>query len=97
MSFTVEWDSRKAARNLLKHGVPFPEAAAVFGDPLSSTVPDPLHSGGEQRFVTLGQSQRQRLLVVVHRDDEDNVRIISARLATRRERKTYEEGTRYTP
>ena len=93
MALRIEWDERKAERNLRKHGVPFAEAATVFGDPLSRTIPDPLHLGDEQRLVTVGESMQQRLLVVVHADREDVVRIISARRATRREREGYEEGT----
>lgn len=86
-----EWDSNKAAANLEKHGVSFEEASTAFGDPLSLTVDDPGHSGDEQRFVLLGLSFRGRLLVVAHTDRGDVVRIISARLATRRERRDYEQ------
>lgn len=89
-----EWDERKAQNNLKKHSVPFEEATAVFGDPLSLTIPDPLHSRFEDRFVTIGTSAQQKLLVVVHADEDDRIRIISARRATRRERKDYEEGER---
>jgi uncharacterized DUF497 family protein len=87
-----EWDQDKAARNFKKHKVPFSEAASVFGDPLSSTFPDPDHSIKEDRFITIGTSERDRVLVVSHTDRQDRIRIISARKATRRERKTYEEG-----
>ena len=93
MPLEADWDEHKAYANLRKHGVSFAEAATVFGDPLSVTIPDPLHSIGEDRFVTLGLSFRSRLLVVVHADSEESVRIISARLATGRERNMYEEGT----
>jgi uncharacterized protein len=85
-----EWDSRKAAANLSKHGVSFEEASTVFGDPLAVTIPDPLHSVDESRFVTLGQTSKALLVVVVHTDREV-VRIISARRATARERRTYGE------
>jgi len=91
MSLLFEWDAQKAAQNESKHGVRFDEAATVFGDPLSLTVPDPDHSSGETRYLTLGLSFRGRLLVVVHADREDSIRIIGSRLPTRRERKTYEE------
>ena len=87
----VEWDPVKAKANWRKHGVTFEEAATVFNDPLSSTIPDPLHSQTEERFVIIGQSMQQRLLVVVHTDQGDRIRIISARVANAHERKTYEE------
>jgi len=93
MGFHFEWDSRKARVNARKHGVSFEEAATVFGDPLSVTIADPLHSPREDRFVTVGESVRRRLLVLVHADRGDTIRIISARRATRRERENYEEGT----
>lgn len=87
-----EWDERKAARNEKKHGVSFHEAGSVFGDPMAITFHDPDHSGAEQRFLTFGLSQGNRLLVVVHTDRGRKIRIISARLMTSYERKTYEEG-----
>jgi uncharacterized protein len=86
-----EWDPDKAARNLKKHKVAFGEAATVFGDPLSVTFPDPDHSIGEDRLITIGTSDRDRVLIVSHTDRKGRVRIISARKATRRERKVYEE------
>jgi len=92
MGLVFEWDDRKAEANVHKHGVSFEEASTVFADALALTVFDPLHSEDEDRYVTLGRSQRQRLLVVVFTDREDRIRIISARVATRRERKDYEEG-----
>ncbi len=85
-----EWDEDKAEQNVEKHGVSFEETATVFGDPLSLTIEDPLHSQEEQRFVTVGESARGEFLVIVHADREDAVRIISARKATRRERRDYE-------
>ena len=88
-----EWDKRKAKANDAKHGVSFEEASTVFGDPLSLTVYDPLHSDSEDRFVTIGLSADSEMLVVVHVDREDRVRIISARHATRRETRNYEQGT----
>ena len=86
------WDSKKAAANLKKHGVSFEEASTVFRDTLSTTGSDPDHSDGERRFVTFGVSKKNRLLVVAHTEETDSIRIISARLATRQERKIYEEG-----
>jgi uncharacterized DUF497 family protein len=92
MGFVFEWDDKKADINLAKHGVGFDEACSVFGDPLAITIEDPLHSEVENRFITLGHSHQGRLLVVVFVERGNNIRIISARLATRRERKNYEEG-----
>jgi uncharacterized DUF497 family protein len=87
-----DWDENKAENNIKKHGVSFQEAATVFGDPLAWTYPDPDHSDGERRWVTLGHSEQERLLVVAHVGIDEIVRIISAREATRRERHFYEEG-----
>ncbi len=87
-----EWDGRKASRNLVKHDVSFEEAVSVFGDPLSKTFPDPDHSQDEERFIIIGASESGKILVVAHTDDETAVRIISAREATYRERKSYEES-----
>ena len=91
MPLTFEWDSRKARSNLAKHGVGFEGATTVFGDARSLTIPDPEHSRAEQRFITMGKSQGDKLLVVVHTERGDNIRIISARRANPRERKFYEE------
>ena len=90
MGTRVEWDPAKAAANLEKHGITFEETAAVFLDPLSSTIPDPAHSFDENRFVTMGLDTVGRLLVVVHTEQEDTLRIISAREATPQERRAYE-------
>jgi hypothetical protein len=87
-----EWDPEKAARNLQRHGVSFQDAASIFGDPLAATIPDPEHSTDEPRLITMGVTPSQRLLVVVHTDRGDRIRIISARPATRAETKRYEEG-----
>ncbi|OLE54965.1 MAG: hypothetical protein AUG51_04810 [Acidobacteria bacterium 13_1_20CM_3_53_8] len=92
MDAEFEWDREKAESNLQKHSVSFEEAATVFFDPLSLTIPDPLHSDKENRFVTNGLSNQQRQLVVVHSEGDDKIRIISARLATPSERKKYESG-----
>lgn len=86
-----EWDRLKDKANLRKHGVSFSEAATALLDPLSKTALDPDHSIQESRFVTFGLSWRRRLIVVSYTDREGTARIISARLATRRERKIYEE------
>ncbi|MBI2162102.1 MAG: BrnT family toxin [Candidatus Rokubacteria bacterium] len=87
-----EWDSEKAVSNLARHGVAFEEATSVFGDPLATTVSDPDHSTGEERFLTTGLSDRQRVVIVWHADQGDVVRIIGARQATPHERRTYESG-----
>jgi len=92
MDAEFEWGTEKAESNLQKHGVSFEEAATVFFDPLSLTIPDPLHSDEENRFVTTGLSNQQRQLVVVHSEGDDRIRIISARLATSGERRKYESG-----
>jgi uncharacterized DUF497 family protein len=92
MALTFEWDQKKAASNLRKQGVSFEEAATAFGDPLSLTIPDPDHSLDEDRYVLIGESQMERLLVVAHTERSDTIRIISARLATRGERVSYEES-----
>ena len=91
MSLTFEWDQEKAESNLRKHGVSFEEVSTVFRDTLSRTIYDPLHSSfRDQRFVTIGWSGRNQLLVVVHCDRGKKIRIISARRATHRERRNYE-------
>jgi uncharacterized DUF497 family protein len=88
----LDWDARKAAANLRKHAVSFEEASSVFSDPLSATGNDPDHSFAEKLFVTFGVSSSGRLLVIAHAEQDDGIRIISARKATRAERKLYEEG-----
>lgn len=85
-----EWNIDKANLNLKKHGVSFNEASTVFNDPLSVTFPDP--SYGEERYVIIGLSSASRILVVSLTDRADQVRIISAREATRNERRFYEDG-----
>jgi uncharacterized DUF497 family protein len=93
MALTFEWDARKAAANLAKHGVSFDEATTVFADPLGRFLDDPRHSILEERFVLLGLSAAGRLLAVMFTDrGGDRLRLISARPATRRERTDYEEG-----
>ncbi|MBA4067159.1 MAG: hypothetical protein C0501_26330 [Isosphaera sp.] len=87
-----EWDEDKARANEAKHGVSFPEAASVFGDPLAVTFDDPLHSADEARYLTIGLSAAGRVLIVSHTDRGDATRVISARAASRGERKGYEDG-----
>lgn len=86
-----EWDPQKARLNRKKHGLSFEEAATAFGDPLSLTISDPDHSDEEDRYILLGQTSVGRLVVVVHTYRGEYIRIISARLATRRERSAYED------
>ena len=88
----IEWDDRKAAANGRKHGVSFDEAVTALEDPLSVTYRDPDHSEDEFRFITFGLSSSGRILVVAHADREEAIRLISARAATRSERRAYEEG-----
>lgn len=87
---TFEWDEAKNAANYAKHAITFEEAADVFFDSLSITVPDPDHSANEQRFATIGMTTHGVVVVVIHTDADDAVRIISARLATPKERRNYE-------
>jgi hypothetical protein len=89
---TFTWDPKKAEANLKKHGVDFREAATVFDDPLSVAFPDPGHSQGARRFLIVGVSALGRILVVAYAEvASDIIRIISARTATARERRFYEE------
>ncbi len=92
MLIKIEWDPRKARQNLRKHSIDFNEASTVFADTLSITILDPDHSEDEERWLTMGLSIRQRLLVVVHTDEGEAIRIISARPANRLERRKYEKG-----
>ena len=85
-----QWDNRKANDNLKKHSISFEEARTVFSDFLSLTIPDQIHSEVEERLITIGYSEKQRILVVVHTEIDNDIRIISARKATSNERKTYE-------
>jgi uncharacterized DUF497 family protein len=86
-----EWDPEKAGQNRRKHRISFEEAATIFGDPLAITYPDPDHSTSELRFITVGMSRVNRILIVAHTDRHENIRIISARKTTERERRHYEE------
>ena len=94
MALRFEWDPEKAAENLANHGLSFEEAATVFGDPLGRIVDDPRNSTDEPRYVLLGHSERQQLLAVMFTERAKAIRLISARKATRRERREYEEGKR---
>ena len=91
MPLLFQWDPRKARANFSKHGITFEEASSAFGDPLSLTIADPDHSEREDRHILVGETFSQRLVVVSHAELGNNIRIISARFATRRERKAYEE------
>jgi uncharacterized DUF497 family protein len=92
MALSFEWDRRKARSNRRKHRVSFREAAAVFADPFSITIADPVHSSDEEeRQVLIGATRTLRLLVVVHTERGDRIRIISARQATRAEQEQYEQ------
>lgn len=86
-----EWNPEKAESNIRKHGVSFPEASTVFNDPLSFTFPDPDHSYGEERYLIIGLSINNRILVISHTERADSIRIISAREATRNEQRFYEQ------
>ncbi|GET37421.1 BrnT family toxin [Microseira wollei] len=87
-----EWDEAKAAANLKKHGVSFEEAKTVFDNPLAVIFDDKAYSVDEQREIIIGHSQQNRLLLVSFTERPNSIRIISARLATRKEREDYEEN-----
>lgn len=90
---TLEWDAHKTAANPKKHRVDFRDAATIFHDPFAMTYPDPDHSLEEHREITIGCTIRGRVVFVAHCEREGRIRIISARIATRAERKHYEEAT----
>ena len=90
MTRRITWDASKARSNLVKHGVSFGEAEEVFDDVLSITVIDPSQPAEEERFITVGVSKRGRLLTIGHADTEFELRIITAREATKKERRNYE-------
>jgi uncharacterized DUF497 family protein len=87
-----EWEQSKAATNLKKHGVSFEEAKTVFDNPLAVIFDDEAHSVDEQREIIIGHSRQNRLLLIAFTERSGNVRIISARLATRQEREDYEQN-----
>ncbi len=86
-----EFDPRKATSNLKKHGISFTEAVSVFDDPLASTLPDDQHSVDENRYLTVGTSDRQRVLFIVYTESTSGIRLIGARLATATEKRQYAE------
>ncbi|NOT09363.1 MAG: BrnT family toxin [Gemmatimonadales bacterium] len=92
MAYEFEWSPTKAAANYRKHGVTFEEAVAAFADSFALLLPDPAHSEEEERYLALGQSDRNRLIVVSFAERPPRTRLISARLATRREHRHYEEA-----
>ncbi len=89
---SFEWDPQKAWDNEKKHGISFNEASTVFSDTMSLTIHDPLHSDDEDRFIIIGNSHRNRMIIVVHTERGDNIRLISARKATKKERFYYENN-----
>ena len=89
--YQFEWDAKKGRSNVRKHGISFEEAITVFADPLSLNMPDPDHSENEQRYLVLGTSTRGRLLLVAYAERPPRTRIISARRASRPERRNYED------
>ena len=93
MGLSFEWDSAKARTNASKHGVTFEEASTVFGDAAALTIPEPAHSEDENREITIGLSHRANILVVIHTERGDKIRIISARRASQRERETYAKSS----
>jgi len=92
LALIFEWDDKKAESNFKKHNISFEEASTAFGDDLSITIEDPQHSQDENRYILIGQSINLKTLVVVHLEKVNSVRIISARKATKKERKFYEES-----
>jgi uncharacterized DUF497 family protein len=91
MALTFEWDEEKAKRNFKKHGITLEEARTVFNDPFAITIADPDHSDEEGRYLDIGLSVKEEVLVVWYTEREENIRIIGCRRATPFERKIYEE------
>jgi uncharacterized DUF497 family protein len=91
MALVFQWDNAKAIANASKHGITFEEACSAFGDPLSITIEDVEHSNTEKRYILMGETFERKLVVVSHAERSSGIRIISARLATRRERRAYED------
>ena len=89
-----EWDTEKAKKNIKVHDVSFDEASTVFKDNLSLTIYDPMHSEEEDRLILIGNSCKNRLLIIVHVERGDKIRIITARKATKKEREQYEENAK---
>ena len=92
MALTFEWDEEKSKGNLRKHGVSFDEAKTVFNDPFAMTISDPEHSSQEDRYIDLGMSSQERMLMVWYTERGRNIRIIGSRTATRKQRREYEEN-----
>ena len=92
MALNFEWNDKKAKSNLIKHKISFEEASTAFGDDLSITIKDPLHSDNENRLILIGKSSNNKTLIVVHVEQTDSIRIISARKATKKEQIFYEES-----
>ena len=92
MGLVFQWDHEKAKQNFAKHRVSFEDASTAFADPLSITIPDPEHSRGEDRYILIGETFKGKLTVVCHTERGSRIRIISARLASMHERRTYEES-----
>ena len=88
----ILWSEKKNRQNIRKHKVDFNEAKTIFDDPLQISMNDPDHSFDERRYITIGISEQNRLLIIAHTFGDDKIRIITARKPTRRERKNYEEG-----
>lgn len=95
MARRFEWDAQKARTNLNKHGVGFDEASSVFSDPLAKIFDDETHSASEAREIIIGHSENDRLMLVCFTERSKQVRIFSARLATQRERRDYEQNTSF--
>lgn len=95
MSLQFEWDRNKAKENLSKHGVSFEEAMTVFADPSARIFDDEAHSGDERREIIIGHSTKPQLLLVCFVEAKERVRLLSARKATRLERKDYEEKVNF--
>jgi len=91
LGYIFEWDPKKAESNARKHGVTFDEASTVFGDPIGLLMPDPDHALNEERYLVLGMSNQQRLLVVAFAERPPRTRLISARRAKPRELRRYEK------
>ena len=92
MASSFEWDPLKANNNLLKHQVAFEEASSIFNDPQFITFLDDEHSTNEERYISIGISNKNRVLMVAHTERKDKIRIISARKATDNEEKFYQEA-----
>jgi uncharacterized DUF497 family protein len=93
MALIFEWDSKKERANRRKHGISFDEARTIFSDPQELLIADPEHSEDEERLISVGISNRKRILLVVYTEKGDRIRLISARRAAPREQEQYEKGS----